>query len=54
MAIARILAPYVAEVLLAHAKDVRAISHTKVKTDKLDAKVLVDLLAADLRRAPTR
>jgi len=48
LAIARIVAPYVAEVLLAHAKDVRAISHAKVKTDKLDARVLADLLAADL------
>ncbi len=48
LAIARILEPHVAQVLLAHAKDVRAISHAKVKTDKLDAKVLADLLAADL------
>lgn len=48
LAIARILEPHVSEVLLAHAKDVRAISHAKVKTDKLDAKVLADLLAADL------
>jgi transposase len=48
LAIARILAPYVAEVVLAHAKQVRAISHARVKTDKIDAKVLADLLAADL------
>ena len=48
LAIARILEPHVAEVVLAHAKDVRAISHAKVKTDKVDAKVLADLLAADL------
>lgn len=51
MAIARILEPLVCEVLLAHAKDVRAISHAKVKTDKLDANVLADLLAADLSPA---
>ena len=31
-----------------HAKDVRAIAHAKVKTDKLDARVLADLLAAGL------
>ena len=48
LAIARILAPHVAEVLLAHAKHVRAISHAKVKTDKVDAKVLADLLAGGL------
>ena len=48
LAIARILEPHVAEVVLAHAKQVRAISHARVKTDKIDAKVLADLLAADL------
>jgi transposase len=48
LAIARILEPHVAEVVLAHAKQVRAISHARVKTDKVDAKVLADLLAADL------
>ena len=34
--------------MLAHAKQVRAISHARIKTDKIDAKVLADLLAADL------
>ena len=48
LAIARILKPHVAEVVLAHAKQVRAISHARIKTDKVDAKVLADLLAADL------
>jgi transposase len=48
LAIARILEPYVAEVVLAHAKLVRAISHARVKTDKIDARVLADLLAAGL------
>ena len=48
LAIARILQPHVAEVVLAHAKQVRAISHARVKTDKIDAKVLADLLAAGL------
>ena len=36
-AIARILEPHVAEVVFAHAKLVRAISHARVKTDKIDA-----------------
>ncbi len=48
LAIARILEPHVAEVVLAHAKQVRAIAHAKVKTDKVDAKMLADLLAAGL------
>jgi transposase len=48
LAIARILEPHVAEVVLAHAKQVRAISHTRIKTDTIDAKILADLLAADL------
>jgi transposase len=48
LAIAGILKAHVAEVVLAHAKQVRAISHARVKTDKIDAKVLADLLAADL------
>ncbi len=48
LAIARILQPHVGEVVLAHAKQVRAISHARVKTDKIDAKVLADLLAAGL------
>ena len=48
LAIARILEPHVAEVVLAHSKDVRAISHARVKTDKIDARVPADLLAAGL------
>ena len=48
LAIARILAPHCQEVVIAHAKQVRAISHARVKTDKIDARVLADLLAADL------
>ena len=48
LAIARIIEPHVAEVVLAHAQQVRAISHARVKTDKIDARVLADLLAADL------
>jgi transposase len=48
LAIARILEPWCAEVVIAHTKQVRAISHARVKTDKIDARVLADLLAADL------
>jgi transposase len=48
LAIARILDAHVGEVVLAHAKQVRAISHARVKTDQIDAKVLADLLAANL------
>jgi transposase len=48
MTIARILEPHCAEVVIAHAQQVKAISHARVKTDKLDARVLADLLAADL------
>ena len=48
LAIARILQPHCREVIIAHTKQVRAISHARVKTDKVDAKVLADLLAADL------
>ncbi|HEX2726854.1 MAG TPA: IS110 family transposase [Beijerinckiaceae bacterium] len=48
LAIARILQAHVGEVVLAHAKQVRAISHARIKTDKVDARVLADLLAADL------
>jgi transposase len=48
LAIAKIIAPHVDEVVLAHAKQVRAISHARIKTDKFDARVLAELLAADL------
>ena len=48
LAIARIIRPHVAEVVIAHSAQVRVISHAKVKSDKLDAKRLAELLAADL------
>jgi transposase len=48
LAILRILEPHVAEVVLAHPKQLRAISHAKVKSDKVDARMLAELLAADL------
>jgi len=44
--IARILAPHVAEVVVAHRKRLRAISHATIKTDRFDARVLAELLAA--------
>jgi transposase len=46
-AIARLLIPYLGEVVLAHPKKLRAIAEAKVKTDKVDARVLAELLAAD-------
>ena len=48
LAIARILGPHVAEVVLADPKRLRAISHAKIKTDRFDARVLAELLAAGL------
>lgn len=46
LAIARILEPYVAKVVLANPKKVRMIAEAKVKTDKVDSRVLAELLAA--------
>ena len=48
LAILRILEPHVDEVVLAHPKQLRAISHAKVKSDKVDARMLAELLAAGL------
>jgi transposase len=48
LAIARVLEPHVAEVVLAHPKKLRAICEAKVKSDKADARTLAELLAADL------
>src|SRR4051812_21565057 len=48
LAIARSLAPRVCQVLVAHAKQVPAISHARVKSDEVDARVLADFLTADL------
>ena len=44
--IARILEPHVGQVLIANTRKLRAIAESKVKTDKLDAKTLCELLAA--------
>jgi transposase len=48
LAILRILERHVGEVVLAHPGRLRAISHAKVKADKVDARRLAELLAADL------
>lgn len=48
LSIARLIEPHVGEVVLANARQLKAISHARVKTDKVDARVLADLLAADL------
>jgi transposase len=48
LAIARILAPHVGEVVIANPLQVRAISHAKVKADRFDARTLAELLAAGL------
>jgi transposase len=45
-AIARILQPHVERVLIANTRKLSAIAQSKVKTDKLDAKTLCELLAA--------
>jgi transposase len=47
-AIARILEPHVAEVLVANASEVRAISHARVKSDNFDARTLARLLWAGM------
>jgi len=46
--IARILEPFVCDVVIANPMQVRAISHAKVKNDQFDARSLAELLAADL------
>jgi transposase len=47
-AIARIIKPHVARVVVANAQEVRAISHARVKSDRFDAATLARLLTADL------
>jgi transposase len=46
-AIARILAPHVGRVVISNPLRTRAIAAAKIKTDKVDARVLAQLLAAD-------
>jgi transposase len=47
-AIARIIKPHVARVVVANAQEVRAISHARVKSDRFDSATLARLLSADL------
>jgi transposase len=46
MAVVRVLAPFVARVIIANPLQVKAIAHAHVKTDKIDAGVLAKLHAA--------
>lgn len=46
LAIARILEPHVGRVTVANTRKLPAITESKVKTDKVDAKTLCELLAA--------
>lgn len=46
-AVAEILRPYVAEIVISNPLRTRAIAEAKVKTDKVDARVLAELLRAD-------
>ena len=46
-AIVRLLSPFVARVIIANPMQVKAIAHARVKTDKVDAKILAQLHAAD-------
>ncbi len=48
LAIARILEPHVGEVVIANSRKLRAICEAKVKNDRVDARTLAELLAADL------
>ena len=46
-AIVRLIAPHVARVVVSNPLKTRAIAEAKVKTDKVDAAILAELLAAD-------
>jgi transposase len=48
MEVARILEPHVAEVIVANAQELRAISHARVKSDRYDARTLAQLLHAGM------
>jgi transposase len=48
LSIARILEPHVAAVLVADTRNVRALTHAKVKNDRVDAQMLAKLLAAGM------
>ena len=46
-AVAGVLRPFVAEIVIGNPLRVRAIAEAKIKTDKVDARVLAELLRAD-------
>src|SRR5664279_1551850 len=46
-AIVRLIKPHVARVVVSNPQKTRAIAEAKVKTDKVDAAILAELLAAD-------
>jgi hypothetical protein len=46
-AIVRLISPHVARVVVSNPQKTRAIAEAKVKTDKVDAAILAELLAAD-------
>lgn len=46
-AIVRLLTPFVARVVIANPLQVKAIAHARVKTDKVDARILAQLHAAN-------
>jgi hypothetical protein len=48
LAIARIIEPHVARVVVASARELHAIAGAKAKTDRLDARTLAKLLAAGM------
>ncbi|MCA1680033.1 MAG: transposase [Actinobacteria bacterium] len=48
LSIARILEPHVAGVLVADTRNVRAMTHAKVKNDRVDARMIAKLLAAGM------
>lgn len=48
LSIARIIEPHVAGVLVADTRNVRAMTHAKVKNDRIDAQLIAKLLAAGM------
>ena len=48
LAIARIIEPHVAEVVIVNTRTLKAISESKQKTDRHDAKTLAQMLAAGM------
>ncbi|WP_245475161.1 MULTISPECIES: hypothetical protein [unclassified Bradyrhizobium] len=54
MAVSRVLAPFVARVIIANPLQVKAIAQAYVKTEKIDAGTLASLQAADTCRRSGR